>query len=258
MHRDGEPEGSQATDKSSNRTGGSGSASQRAPVPSASGASMCAVCGKRQAGSDGICGGCRLAKFNQQRRKHAPLSPEVLAELQLAYIGRTVRAVSANLNRISSRWRIPKAYLKYEARRRGWRSMAERHPWTPADVRYLKEKLGTVSIARIAHNLKRSVDSIKAEASRLSLSARWQEGYNVSGLCEVFGVPHYRVEGWMRRGLLGKTHGHGGHGGEIRFTESNVVRFLRQYSQEYDLRRVDQTWFKAMLFGALADEGERV
>ena len=69
---------------------------------------------------------------------------------------------------------------------------------------------------------------------------------------------HSRIESWARRGLLGKPHGHGGHGGNIRFAEANVVRFIRRYPSEYNLGRVDETWFKAMVFGRLAGTGERV
>jgi hypothetical protein len=78
------------------------------------------------------------------------------------------------------------------------------------------------------------------------------EGYNISDLCECFGLSHTRIESWVRRGLLGKAHGHGGHGGNIRLTESNVVRFIRRYPHEYDLGRVDEIWFKSVVFGSLA------
>jgi hypothetical protein len=78
------------------------------------------------------------------------------------------------------------------------------------------------------------------------------EGYNVSDLAEYFGFHHSRIESWARRGLLGKPRGHGGHGGNIRFAEKNIVRFIRRHPSEYDLGRVDKTWFKFMVFGRYA------
>jgi hypothetical protein len=148
------------------------------------------------------------------------LPPQVVEKLHLAYIGRTVREVSANLNRIAARSGVPKTRLKYEARKRGWRCQADRRAW---------------------------------------LSTRLSEGYyDISDLAECFGLHHSRIESWARRGLLGTPHGHGGHGGNIRFAEKNIVRFIRRHPHEYDLGRVDKTWFKGMLFGRLAGTGERV
>jgi hypothetical protein len=185
------------------------------------------------------------------------LPPQVVEELHLAYVG-TVREVSANLNRIVARTGIPRTRLKYEARKRGWRCQADRRPWNPEEVDHLEEKLGTVSITRIAHDLKRSVVSVRVKAAKLGLSIRLSEGYNVSDLAECFGVHHSRIESWVRRGLLGSPHGHGGHGGDIRFAEKNIVRFIRRRPHEYNLGRVDETWFKATVFGSLAGTGERV
>jgi hypothetical protein len=63
----------------------------------------------------------------------------------------------------------------------------------------------------------------------------------------VFGVSGERVKRWLGRGLLGKAHCGVGH--EVRFTEENIARFIRLYPGEYDLSRVDQAWYKALVFG---------
>jgi hypothetical protein len=180
-----------------------------------------------------------------------PLLPQIVEQLHLAYVG-TVREVSANLNRIAARTGVPKTRLKYEAKKRGWRCQVDRRAWNPQEVDYLKEKLGTASITRIAHDLKRSVVSVRVKTAKLRLSIWLSEGYNISDLGEVFGLHHSRIESWARRGLLGKPHGHGGHGGNIRFAEASVVRFIRRYPSEYNLGRVDETWFKSMVFGRYA------
>ena len=201
--------------------------------------------------SEVSCSPVSLLIARKSRRQLPPLPPQIVEELHRAYVG-TVREVSANLNRIAARTGVPKTRLKYEAQKRGWRCQADRRPWNPQEVDYLKEKLGTASITRIAHDLKRPLVSVRVKAAKLRLSIRLSEGYNISDLAEVFGLHYSRIESWARRGLLGKPHGHGGHGGNIRFAETNVGRFIRRHPSEYNLGRVDATWFKSMVFGRYA------
>ena len=188
-----------------------------------------------------------------RRRKYPPLTPDLAAELRLAYVG-PVREVSANLRRISARTGIPKSHLKDEARKRGWRTQRERRPWTPRETGYLREVLGSISVRRIARSLRRSVASVDHQIRKLKLSRRLTAGYNVTTLCELFGLSHTRIENWVARGLLGEPQGHGGHGGNLRFDEAAVVTFIHQFPHEYDLGRLDQDWFKAMVFGERAGE----
>lgn len=218
---------------------------------------VCAVCGgtpgsRPGIGRDGMCGGCRLSRFGLARRKMPQPSPELLQELKMAYSGNQWE-VSQNLKRVSRKWGWPVGSLKYEGHKRGWRTQAERKPWRPEEAAYLREKLGTVSLFWIAKKVGHSVCSVVLQARRLGLSTRFSEGYNISNLVEVFGLSHTRIESWARRGLLGKAHGKG-HGLDgaigIRFKEEAVMRFIRKHPSEYDLSRVDQIWFKAMLFGA--------
>jgi hypothetical protein len=162
-------------------------------------------------------------------------------------VGNT-REVSANLKRLARQYEWSVSCLKYEARKRGWRSRAEYRPWTSEEEVYLSERIGTTSLGTIAKHLKRSLAAVTVRANRLHLSARLADGYNISTLCEVFGTDHRRVGSWIRRGLFGKPHGHGGRGGEIWLAESDVIRFIRKHPSEYDLGRVDQVWFKAMVF----------
>lgn len=213
-------------------------------------ATLCGVPGcVRKSGSDGLCPYCRLIKYRTTRYSDRPqITPEIRQELRLAYIG-NVREVSANLNRLSARTGIAKDRLKRCANEHGWRTIAEyqRRPWTPEENAYLEESLGSVSLTGIARHLKRKVSAVKNHVFKLKRSYR-MEGYNVATLCEVFGLSHTRIEGWIRRGLLGKAQGNEGPGKHHRFAEADVVRFIRKHACEYDLSRVDQTWFKAMVF----------
>ena len=73
------------------------------------------------------------------------------------------------------------------------------------------------------------------------------DSYAVVDLAVVFGEHRSRIEGWVRRGLLGLP--------KERVNGRDVHLFLRKHAREYDLRRVDQVWYKAMLFGRLAGRG---
>ncbi|MGA2773611.1 MAG: MerR family transcriptional regulator [Bryobacteraceae bacterium] len=84
-----------------------------------------------------------------------------------------------------------------------------------------------------------------------------RETYSIGDLAQVFGVHHERVESWVGRGLLGRTRAIGADRGDTRFAEADVARFVRGNPREYDLRRVDQMWFKAMVFASLAGCGMR-
>jgi hypothetical protein len=119
-----------------------------------------------------------------------------------------------------------------------------RREWTPREDEFLADRMGVWTVRAIAQALVRSMGSVRSRAAHLALSGRVKEGYNISDLVAVLGASDGTVRGWMRRGLLGAVQDRAG----LRATEDAVVRFLRRHPGEYDLRRVDQTWFKSMIF----------
>lgn len=190
------------------------------------------------------------------RQKLPPLPPQILQELRLAYVGNK-RELSANLTRIVARSGIPRSRLKHEAWRRGWCSKTGR-AWKPEELEYLTQNFGVVPVKQIARFLKRGAVSVQMKAAELNCAGRFAGGYSVPDLCQCFGLPRGRIEGWVRRGLLGKARG-GAASGEVRSSEASLVRFIRLNPSEYDLTRLNQVWFKAMIFGSTAgvEEGER-
>jgi hypothetical protein len=66
------------------------------------------------------------------------------------------------------------------------------------------------------------------------------DSYSIANLQELFGLSARRVRGWIARGLLVSTNG--------QFAAVDVLSFIRQHPREYDLSRVDKTWFKSMIF----------
>jgi hypothetical protein len=175
-------------------------------------------------------------------------SAELLGELQAAYCG-DKRELSAALDRLEARTGWPRHAFKYEAGRRGWLRNEGRRPWLPDEVEYLRLHLGEYSAARIAKTLGRSTESVIAKAEAMRLSRRLTEGYTITDLAQVFGVDPHKAASWVRRGLLGRI---GPNMNEARVTDKAVAAFIRNHFREYDLRRVDQVWFKSMVFAPLA------
>lgn len=234
---------------------GEGAAEPRGPDAQPP-ACVCTSCKTRRAQGDGLCGGCRLKQLAVKRRKYLPLDPQLAEELRLAYRGSNVRELAANLNRISAHTGLPKSHLKQQARRRGFRSQIDRHPWTALDLDFLRQSLGKISKEQIARRLKRSVACVCCRAQKLEIPRPLLASYSISDLVRVFGLSHTRIEGWAERGLLGEVDGRGGHGGKLFFQEAAVVRFVRENPQAFDLGRVDPEWFHELMFGHMASDEE--
>ena len=201
----------------------------------------------------GACKRCRMRALARLRRRYH-FTPELIDELRRAYCGRK-HQISKALDALQRRTGWPRHAFKYEAARRGWITADHRRRWAPEELAILEEKLGIVSVRQIAKNLKRTVLSVESKAERLQLSLRLREGYNMTDLGKVFGESQHKIRRWIERGLFRKSHRHGL---EVRINERDVVRFIRMHAAEYDLRRVDQHWYKGMLFADLAGYGDRV
>lgn len=183
-----------------------------------------------------------MKAFGRVRRKYI-IGPELLERLQLAYAANRWE-LSAAIRRLGKETGWPRWMFTAEARRRGWGRLHVCKRWTIAEEDYLREHLGGMAVSAIARRLHRSVESAQDKARALRLSMRVRDGYTLEDLGEVFGAPAYRVRSWARRGLLGKWPPTNG-----RVDDHTVVRFIMRHGNEIDLRRVEQVWFKAMVFG---------
>lgn len=119
---------------------------------------------------------------------------------------------------------------------------APRRPWSEEEIVLLTELAGTLSKASIARRLGRSYWSVKGAFARLEFSARVVEGFTREDVAELLGASPRTIRGWIAREWLFVRDG--------RITELSLRRFLREHSEEYSLSRVDETWFKGMVFPA--------
>ena len=194
-----------------------------------------------------MCRKCRLRKFGRDRRKYF-FDKSLTDELRAAYVGDRCDLTRA-LDKLQARTKWPRDAFKVEANRLGLVHRGDRRPWTEEEDAYLAEKLGAMSMWALARKLGRTRWSIESRAAKLDLSLRVKWGYNLTDLATAFGVRYGQVQGWVARGLLGRTREWQG----VRVDEKAVARFIRLHPHEYDLRRVDQWWFKGIVFGLLAD-----
>jgi len=97
-------------------------------------------------------------------------------------------------------------------------------------------------VKSLATRLNRSHSSVKAKLKDLGLSARVSEGYTQDDLRQLLGASTRSIRHWLARGWLRLVNG--------RIPEASVLRFLRLHSEQYHLGRVNQAWFKGLLFPA--------
>jgi len=171
-------------------------------------------------------------------------TPDLLDELRLAYCGGKTE-VSASLDRLVRRTGWPRHAFKAEAARRGW--SADYRPWTPAEVAFIREQAGAMSIKEIARRLKRSHETTTAKVEAVQLVQQTRDGYAPAHLQKLFGfgARPEKVRRWIERGLLGASRTFSP---ETRVSETDLLQFVERCPAEYDLARVHQDWFKALLF----------
>lgn len=121
-------------------------------------------------------------------------------------------------------------------------SFSRRRPWSLEETALLESMVGNYSSAAIARRLKRTFGSVRAKVKQLQISVRVSEGYSQVDLAELLGASPVSIRRWRRLGWLSLVNG--------RISEASVIRFLRLHPHAYQLRRVDEAWFKGLLFPA--------
>jgi hypothetical protein len=116
----------------------------------------------------------------------------------------------------------------------------KQRPWTQSDIQHLRELVGTSGRQAIARKLGRTEYSVKAELRKLKLSLEFRDGYTRTGLATVLGASAKTVRRWEHLGWLRTVDG--------RFSEEAIRRFLIRHPDQYQLSRVDEGWFKGMVF----------
>ena len=147
-------------------------------------------------------------------------------------------------DRIAALWGYPLWAIRLRAAqlgiaRPGWRGGFK--PWTAKELKLIERYAGRRTPIWIARKLRRSVSAVVGKMRRLRLS-RLPDGYTQDQVAEGFGVSRDTVERWQRRGWL-RSAFTPRPGQPFRLTEREILDFITNHRNAFDLRKVDQTWF---------------
>jgi len=202
----------------------------RHPVP-------CRLCPSQYAApKDGLCLGCR-GRLLRQKYFWNPAKDEIVRRAWTA--GTSAQELRRQIAAATRLIGYPRHMVRMRASRLGL-THDKRRPWSPEDKLYLREHAGTVSVKKLASSLGRSHTSVLAALDHLRIAYRLTEGYTIEDLHALLGVATDTVRQWERHGWIRRYYG--------RFHDPVMLRFLQTHPEEYDLRRVDQAWFKGILF----------
>ncbi len=135
----------------------------------------------------------------------------------------------------------PRYTVKMRAQRLGL-TYDKRHRWTKWEEQFLAEKAGTMSVKRMQRRLGHGWTKIEAKIRSMGLRTALLDGMTALDVTLALGVSHQSVQRWEVNGWLRRSSSND------RFREEAVRALIEQHPKEYDLRRVDQDWFKALLF----------
>lgn len=200
--------------------------------------------------ADNLCHSCRMSGRPNPRKRFV-WTAEFDALLTSAYRRAQNREqLSRSITALQRRTGFTRVVILTRAVHLGL-SFLHRRPWTQEETALLEAWAGRYAPASIACKLRRTFASVKAKVKQLEISLRVIEGYSQADLAELLGASPTSIRRWCRIGWLPLVNG--------RVPEAAVVRFLRLHPHAYQLRRVDEAWFKGLLFPAFnsADASSR-
>ena len=213
------------------------------------------ICGEPIEGRQQQAQPSHLAQYHsecqeQRARRSKPKyvwGTECYAYLRAHYFGGLHRRFQV-LNQMIRLTGMPRWYIKRQAARLGLTLHMDRTPWTASEMNLLEKLVGHISSASIAKRLHRPESSVVNKLKRIGTSRRVRNGYTMCDLGLCFGEDHHKITQWIKNGWLQDrlqgTRRHDGNGNDIhRFRERDILTFIRDHPQEFNLGKVDQTWF---------------
>lgn len=198
------------------------------------------------------CGGPCLICSGIAGRRRVLWTAEQDEAVRKVYCGASGRAeLSAGLRALSLRLGRTRKAIGFRASELGL-VFTPCRPWTAGELAVLRSGAGAISVKHMTTLLPgRTYRAVRLKLKALGLRGEVREGYTQRDLERLFHVGFETVRKWISRRWLapdpGLTTGHA-----VRFAEGAVLRFVRRHPEEWSLRRVDETWFKGVLFGDAA------
>jgi hypothetical protein len=200
----------------------------------------CKTCGsERGAPKDELCHSCRIKNRPNLKKKYF-WTPEHDLALTRAYrFARDRAELTELLTYLQRSSGFPRFAIVARAAELGLAFQVRRH-WSTTEVETMRELVGTYSTKTVALRLGRSYHSVKRKVVVMNLSSRVREGYSLHDVQVLVGVNSRKVYSWICKGWLRLDDG--------RVSDTQMRRFLRRHPEEYILRRVDEAWFKDIVF----------
>jgi hypothetical protein len=155
--------------------------------------------------------------------------------------GRKKLALSSELTKFCSAFRLPRTAVMNRARKLGLNIVRPFKPWTDKEKEALRKLAGLLGIYTIAKRLGRSPYAIKNQLSQMNLTAQLTDGYTIRQLQLLLGVPNRSIQMWLTTKALHMDLD------KERITESSVREFVRHNLFEFSFRKVDEAWMKSLL-----------
>ena len=134
--------------------------------------------------------------------------------------------------------------------------MQDKSPdWTDKEIEILTGMITSYSPLFIARQLHRSVNAVVVKSKRLRLSRRARDGwFTKREVCEIMGVDHHKIQGYIDRGDLKATH-HSEvepqQNGSARWhiKQEDLIEFISINIGDFQGRNVDLTMIAWLLSG---------
>jgi hypothetical protein len=203
----------------------------------------CSICVEAPAQRDGLCKSCRC-RHGLTRRKFF-WTEEQIALLKWAYQAETVKGLKTRVDKVVAATGFPRQVVLKEARRH---ALSATHAiWSEQEKQFLCDHTGEMTVSEMAKALHRGHDTTFQMLRKLGFSSRIREGYTIKDLRQAFCVSDKKIDRWLDMGWLSFNK-------RGRIDETNVLAFIRDHSEEYSLKRVDEYWFKSLVFPHFAAE----
>lgn len=200
---------------------------------------ICTRCGSdRGWPGAGLCRGCSSV---QRRYVWTPEKDRIVRKAWAA--GTDKNKLTAAITDAVRRISYPRHIVRFRAAALGLTTDIRR-PWTAEEREFLREHAGTRGAVWIARKLGRAVPGVRSFMDVHGISRRVVDGYSIAELVELMGVSQPTASKWVKLGLVKTQLG--------RVTEASLRRFVFAHPELYVLRRVNEEWFKALVFSGAA------
>jgi hypothetical protein len=186
-------------------------------------------------------------------KKYFP-DKEEIGIIEEIYDGSTIR-INKIMRLLGGKY--PRWYIRRLATQMGLARVKEPN-WSEIEINWLHKNFPRKGwsalqsgLRRINGGQSRSRTAIQLKAKRESLNKR-SDGFTLSMLMVLLGVDHHKIHRWLSLGLIEATRKGTDRkevqGGDMwHFTEKDIRKFIINYPEEIDLRRVEKYTFIDLL-----------